>query len=49
MWIPLYLISTYAKKSQLERGQLKFNKVWNKKKGVWKRGKQALKEAEFSK
>ena len=37
-----------ATKSQLKWSQLKFYKVWNKK-GVWKREKQAIIEARFSK
>ena len=37
-----------ATKSQLEWSQWKYYKIWNKK-GVWKRGKQAIIEAEFSK
>ena len=37
IWNPLYLISPQATKSQLEWGQLKFYKVWNKKGSVKKR------------
>ena len=34
-----------ATNSQLEWSKLKFYKVWNKKKGVWKRGKHVIIEA----
>ena len=37
IWNPLYLISPQATKSQLEWSQLKFYKVWNKKRSVKKR------------
>ena len=41
LWNPLYLIISQATKTELERGQFR--------KGAWKRGKQALREARFSK